>query len=112
MTAPAASQPQAWLPPLPLSEPDGLVVGWLLADVPADAPDDVREGIARRQHAALHGRCTCGADQLFGDKRSRRHTLECCQPLGAPCCFHRPGCPGGDRALAEAIDRWRTGGAG
>lgn len=114
MTGPTPAAPAALassLPPLPLAEADGLVVGWLLADVPHDAPDDVREGVARRQHAALHGRCRCGAAQLFGDKRTRRHTLACCQPLGAPRCHHRPGCPGGDRALTEALARWRDGGA-
>lgn len=73
---------------------------WYAApDIPEDAPHEVKEGCARRRHAALVGLCPCGAATHM--------------PLwtgGVPGpLVHSPDCPGDFEQLAAAADRWLAG---
>jgi hypothetical protein len=85
----------------------GEVVGFVLTDIPEDAPHDVREGFARRKLAALEGACPCGARLLLGNRAQRREaarTGRC--PAGVARIEHAAPCPASELVLAEAIAAW------
>ena len=72
----------------------------LLPIIPDDAPDPVREGIARRRIATIEGRCPCGI--AFDYSRI---------PLGTVThrtVEHRGHCPAIDRNVRRALRRWRS----
>jgi hypothetical protein len=87
----------------------GEVVGLVLADTPADAPHDVREGVTVRRLAALQGCCpACGARLVLGTRRERRRAAAVARaPVGVPHLPHLPTCPGHDLVLDAAIARWQ-----
>ncbi|MEU2348802.1 hypothetical protein [Modestobacter sp. NPDC049651] len=89
----------------------GRLVGFALPATPSNAPADVREGITLRRTAMLNGRCdNCAAPLVVGVNRAERRRAGRTGgvPRGRAWVHHRPGCPAGDRALAEAVDRWQV----
>src|SRR5688500_5239610 len=55
-----------------VDEVTGELVGFVLTDIPEDAPHAVREGFARRKLAALEGTCPCGVRLVLGNRAQRR----------------------------------------
>lgn len=71
----------------------------LLPVIPDDAPDPVREGIARRRIATIEGRCPCGVGVDYSQI-----------PRGAVThrtVNHRDHCPAITRNVRRALRRWR-----
>jgi hypothetical protein len=102
-------RPSTWM--AAVVDEDGGPIGYVLPTTPVTAPVDVRDGITARRLAVLDGECPrCGAKLLHGTRRERRCAATTGQPpAGAPHVHHGHGCPAGDRALNEAIDRWQAG---
>jgi hypothetical protein len=92
-----------------IDEDTGEVVGYVLADIPDQAPDDVREGLARRRIVAVDGTCPCGATLQLPSRAQRRAAAR----GGHPCPVrveHEDDCPAADRHLDAALRRWRVAG--
>jgi hypothetical protein len=69
-----------------------------------ELPSEIQRALNLRHIALDEGACPdCGAPRIFGTRRQRRAGL-----TGPPHVHHRPGCPAGDRALAEATVRWEA----
>ena len=80
---------------------------FVIPTIPDGAPDDVREGIARRRlvYLADDHRCPCGAIWVLPNRRQRR------QGIAVRAVVHTPGCPASDNRLDAALRRWQGGGA-
>jgi len=89
-----------------VDEADGRLVGYLLPEIPDDAPHEVREGLARRRIAALEGRCPCGAVVVLPNREQRRRAARTRVSLRI-LVEHEDDCPAVERELLEAIRRWR-----
>jgi hypothetical protein len=86
---------------------DGMKVAYLLPVIPDDAPQQVREGIARRRLAALEDRCPCGGRSPLN--RATRRWLARQRGKVAYLGFaHETSCPAIDDTLVEAIRAWAT----
>jgi hypothetical protein len=72
----------------------------ILPVIPDDAPDPVREGIARRRITTIEGRCPCGLRVDFSTV-----TPGVVQAMPLP---HRDHCPARDRHIRRALKRWRA----
>lgn len=82
-------------------------VGYLLSDIPKDAPHEVREGLARRRIAALAGRCPCGATVTLPSRAARRRAVR--QRVSLRIVVeHEDGCPATEQALTQALRRWAS----
>ena len=51
---------------------DGDTVAFVLPRIPDDAPEEIREGIARRRITAVEGTCPCGAGLTLPNHAARR----------------------------------------
>jgi len=89
-----------------VDDADGQLVGFVLPEIPEDAPHEVREGLARRRIAALEGRCPCGAVVVLPNREQRRRAARTRVSLRI-VVEHEGGCPAIERELLEAIRRWR-----
>jgi hypothetical protein len=72
----------------------------ILPVIPDDAPDPVREGLARRRIAIVEGRCPCGVRIDF----STVTPGDVVQSMPLP---HRDHCPARDRHVRRALKRWK-----
>ena len=70
----------------------------LLPVIPVDAPELVREGIARRRLVALEGRCLCGGQRLFAPGANNQ--------VAYLSFVHEDDCPAVDDILLDAIAEW------
>ena len=73
---------------------------FLLGSIPDDAPEQIKEGLARRRQVSLFGRCPCGARvgkiKVSADGISHAPVL------------HEADCLAGDDNLIPLIDAWRA----
>lgn len=79
----------------------------VMPTIPDAAPDEVREGIARRRLVYLTDdhQCPCGARWTLPNRRQRRTGSH----IVMGTVEHKPGCPACDDALDAAILRWKRG---
>lgn len=79
-------------------------VCFVIPTIPDGAPDDVREGIARRRlvYLADNHQCPCGAKWVLPNRRQRRAGRRTAVNI-----VHEPGCPASDARLDAAILRWK-----
>jgi hypothetical protein len=85
---------------------DGDTVAFVLPRIPDDAPEEIREGIARRRITAVHGTCPCGGHLVLPNRAARRRAAR----TGTPTRMtveHEEGCPAIDETLITAIRRWK-----
>ena len=85
---------------------DGDTVAFVLPTVPDDAPEEIREGIARRRIVAVTGECPCGAVLILPNRAERRAAKRTGQPTHLRC-EHEDDCPAVDHVLLAAIEEWR-----
>jgi len=86
--------------------PDGDRILVIDSVIPDDAPDVIREGLARRAIVNGGGRCPCGAFPSMPNRAQRRklkgkvfdRTIE-----------HEDDCPATTSTLAPAIEAWEAG---
>ncbi len=88
-----------------VDDADGQLVGYVLPSIPDDAPEDVREGLARRRISAVQGRCPCGAVVTMPNRQQRRHAARTRTSLRI-LVEHEDACPAVDRMLEAALGRW------
>lgn len=85
----------------------GQRVAYLLPDVPADAPELIREGIARRRITATTGRCPCGA-QLRNRAQRRADKRRHARRIVETDAVHATNCPAADDVLVPLLRAWET----
>ena len=74
------------------------------AEIPDDAPDIVREGMARRALVNRGQACPCGARSVLPNRAERRRNRGRVIPV---VVMHDTDCPAGDTVLLPAL--WRGG---
>ena len=87
---------------------DGDTVLFVLPSIPDDAPDEIREGIARRRVVSVTGQCPCGARLVLPNRAARRAAKR----SGCVLHFaveHEDDCPAVDSTLLARIREWRAG---
>jgi hypothetical protein len=95
--------------------PGGIRAMYVLPVIPDNAPDTIREGIARRRLAALTGKCPCGADSPELSRQQRRARARAQAKRAASATLtratfeHEPDCPAIDTNLVPLIQAWATG---
>jgi hypothetical protein len=85
---------------------DGETVAFVLPRIPDDAPEAIREGVARRRITAIDGKCPCGAQLVLPNRAARRKAARTGTPIHMRV-EHEDDCPAIDDALDEAIRRWQ-----
>jgi hypothetical protein len=85
---------------------DGETVAFVLPRIPDDAPEEIREGVARRRIVAINGRCPCGAELVLPNRAARRKAARAGSFVRMRI-EHEDDCPAIDTALDEAIRRWK-----
>lgn len=100
--------------PIVQTLPDGTRALYMLPAIPDDAPDDIREALARRRIAALTGRCPCGeiSTELTRQQRrarQRRQAKQQLRPAQTAVFEHEHDCPAGDQRLIPLIRAWMAG---
>lgn len=71
----------------------------LVPQIPDDAPDNVREGLARRRLALTEGRCPCGVRTALPAPQDGS--------LEVVGLEHRDHCPAVTKNLRRALRKWR-----
>ncbi len=89
-----------------VDDADGQLVGYVLPEIPEDAPHEVREGLVRRRLTALEGKCPCGALAVLPNREQRRRAARTRTSLRI-AVMHEPDCPAVDRVLEAALARWQ-----
>lgn len=74
--------------------------------IPDDAPEEIREGLARRAIVNAGGTCPCGAVMRFPTRAERRRAPKRPGCVPAAVARHEDDCPAVDEALIEAARRW------
>ena len=74
----------------------------ILTDVPDDAPEAVKEGVARRNIVNLGGVCPCGATMPPKPNRAQRRA-----GILHLAVVHEDDCPACDDTILEAIRGWK-----
>jgi hypothetical protein len=87
---------------------DGLAAH-IVSQIPEDAPELVREGIARRRIVLQGGTCPCGAAFTMPSRQQRRAAQRRGEPIQVSI-WHAESCPAGDTILLPAIRAWQEGG--
>jgi hypothetical protein len=84
------------------SLPDGTRVLVVDAVIPDDAPEQLREALARRAIVNRGGTCPCGAVMRRPNRAQRR--------AGATVATiaHEPTCPAGDAVLTPLLTAWEA----
>jgi hypothetical protein len=99
--------------PIVRTLPDGRRALYLLPVIPDDAPDPIREAIARRRLAALTGDCPCGVsgEPLTRQQRRARQRREAKRQtrLVQTVFEHEHDCPAGDQRLIPLLRAWIAG---
>jgi len=85
---------------------DGDTVLFALPHVPDDAPEPIREGIARRRITAIQGRCPCGAGMVLPNRAARRAAKRSGRMVHMTV-EHEDDCPAVDDVLLAAIQEWK-----
>ncbi len=86
--------------------PDGTRAMILEAAIPDDAPQQVREGLARRAIVSRGGACPCGARMVLPSRAQRRKSRNTGRPMVA-LIEHEDDCPAVTEALVAAVRAWR-----
>lgn len=73
-------------------------------DIPDDAPEPVREGLARRRLVNGGGTCPCGARYAYPNRAQRRAGV-----VPVATIEHEPGCPAATDVLGPLVDAWIKG---
>lgn len=76
----------------------------IVPDIPDEAPDAVREGIARRRIVATGGTCPCGAVLRLPNRAQRRAT----DGVFDVTVRHENDCPAVTGTLLAAIADWQA----
>ncbi len=82
--------------------PDGTRALILESVIPDAAPQQVREGLARRAIVNRGGTCPCGARMVLPSRAERRHARKTGRPMHA-VVEHEDCCPATDDAMIAAI---------
>ncbi|NIZ91573.1 hypothetical protein [Kineococcus rubinsiae] len=91
--------------PATVDDEQGLLV---LPDVPDDAPEVLREGIARRRITATTGRCRCGAVLVMPNRAQRRQAARRGGTFTTVRVEHEDGCPATNDVLEPALRAWKA----
>jgi len=92
----------------PVTLPDGRRALVVDSVIPDDAPELVREGLARRAIVNGGGDCPCGWTWPRPNRAQRRH-LEQPGALVHVVIEHADGCPAETESLVAAIRAWEAG---
>jgi hypothetical protein len=85
----------------------GLRTLFVVPRIPDDAPERVREGIARRRLATVTGRCPCGAERPRLNREQRRKVARRkARYLGIAEIAHENDCPAISNEVERALGRW------
>jgi len=87
--------------------PDGRRAMVLDNDIPDDAPQAVREGLARRAVVNEGGTCPCGASWPRPNREQRRK-LKAPGALLRVDVEHEGDCPAGTELLVAAVRAWEA----
>ena len=80
----------------------------VVPEIPDDAPDVIREGIARRRLVATGRPCPCGARLAGPNRHQRRRAAKLKRgTVRDVFVWHEHDCPASTEALIEAMDEWR-----
>lgn len=85
-------------------EVDGQRAAFLVPTIPDQAPELVREGIARRRLVVLTGTCPCGAVHQLPNRAERRRAQRAGRIIAASV-EHDPRCPAIDPATEAHVRR-------
>ena len=85
---------------------DGDTVAFVLPTVPDEAPEAVREGLARRRITAIEGRCPCGGRLILPNREARRRAKRTGEEIRMRV-EHEDDCPAIDDTLIPAIREWK-----
>jgi hypothetical protein len=85
---------------------DGETYAFLLPTVPDQAPEAVREGLARRRITAVTGRCPCGGRLTLPNRKERRRATRSRRPVHLRV-EHENDCPAIDDTLTAALRGWK-----
>lgn len=91
-----------------MSNPQGERVMLSMPKIPDDAPELVREGIARRRLTAVTGECPCGARVLWPDRAARRRMRRSGEATQIRA-EHEDDCPAITANILAAIGDWKPG---
>lgn len=86
----------------------GLRTLFVVPIIPDDAPDHIREGIARRRLVTLTGICPCGARRPKLSRQQRR-AIERGRFHGSLNFVHENDCSASDETLIPALRAWVGG---
>ncbi len=75
----------------------------VMAEAPDDAPEPVKEGVARRNIVNLGGVCPCGATMPRPNRAQRR-----AGGILHLTAVHEDDCPACDDTILVAIDAWQA----
>ena len=79
----------------------------VLPTIPDDAPNAVREGIARRRLVATGQPCPCGAKLTGLNRTQRRRAAKLGHRPRDLVVWHEHSCPASTEALLEALHHWK-----
>lgn len=85
---------------------DGETYAFVLPRIPDDAPEAIREGVARRRITTLDGKCPCGARLVLPNRAQRRRAARTGVAVGVTV-QHQDECPATDDVLIAAIREWQ-----
>ena len=88
--------------------PDGRRALILDCEIPDDAPEPIREGLARRALANSGHPCPCGGAWVQPN-RAQRRKLKQPGTLTRLEVFHEADCPAGNDVLIPLIKAWEAG---
>lgn len=93
---------------------DGNRILYVVPVVPDDAPDTIREGLARRRVATIHGTCPCGESTITLSRQQRRARQRRAVKRQANVIYgafeHTTDCPAADHRLVPLLRAWLAGG--
>jgi hypothetical protein len=88
--------------------PDGTRALVLDCEIPAAAPELIREGLARRAIVNGGGTCPCGA-RWPRPNRAQRRRMKQPGTVTHLQVEHEPNCPAGNEILVPLIRAWEAG---
>ena len=91
----------------PVTLPDGRRALVIDTVIPDDAPELVREGLARRAIVNSGGTCPCGAGWPIPNRAQRRHLKTPGSVVGFEIA-HESDCPAITDALVVAVRAWEA----
>lgn len=85
---------------------DGSTALLIEMEAPADAPEVIREGVARRRAVNRGGTCPCGARWAGPNRAQRRAAARGAGPLYV-AVEHEDACPATTPNLERATEAWQ-----